>query len=97
MCEVVLTVQHDFGDRTNRKHARIKYTVENYGADWYPEQVNERLGTKLEPARSYKFHAGEVCSIGSGPRIICGIVVSSSLAAASRMAGASASARSLRR
>jgi len=53
--ELVLTVQRDFGDRTNRKHARIKYTVEDYGPDFFREQVEERLGRKLEPARPYKF------------------------------------------
>jgi len=53
--EIILTVQRDFGDRTNRKHARIKYTVEDYGPDFYREQIEERLGYKLEPARPYTF------------------------------------------
>jgi len=55
VCEAVMTVQRDFGDRTNRKHARIKYCVEDYGPDFFREQVEERLGKKLEPARPYKF------------------------------------------
>merc|ERR1719480_255015 len=55
VCEAVLTVQRDFGDRTNRKHARIKYTIEDYGPEFFREQVEERLGKKLEPARSHKF------------------------------------------
>jgi len=53
--EAVLAVQRDFGDRTNRKHARIKYTVEDYGKEWFCERVEAILGKKLEPARPYKF------------------------------------------
>lgn len=37
-----MTVQRDFGDRTNRKHARIKYCVEDYGPEFFREQVEER-------------------------------------------------------
>eukprot|EP00401_Gymnodinium_catenatum_P002106 CAMPEP_0117484504 /NCGR_PEP_ID=MMETSP0784-20121206/14490_1 /TAXON_ID=39447 /ORGANISM="" /LENGTH=962 /DNA_ID=CAMNT_0005279075 /DNA_START=73 /DNA_END=2961 /DNA_ORIENTATION=- len=55
VCEAVLTVQRDFGDRTNRKHARVKYTIEDYGKDWFREQVELALGFKLESARPYKF------------------------------------------
>jgi sulfite reductase (NADPH) hemoprotein beta-component len=59
--EVVMTVQRDFGDRTGRKHARIKYTMEDYGPDFYREQVEARLGKKLEPERPYKFeHRGDL-------------------------------------
>jgi len=57
VCECVMTVSRDFGDRTNRKHARIKYCVEDYGPDFIREQVEERLGKKLGPARPYKFES----------------------------------------
>mmetsp|Transcript_61257 Transcript_61257/g.189829 ORF Transcript_61257/g.189829 Transcript_61257/m.189829 type:complete len:832 (+) Transcript_61257:2-2497(+) len=61
VCEAVLTVARDFGDRTNRKHARIKYTMEDYGPEWYREQVEARLGRRLEPERPYKFeHRGDL-------------------------------------
>jgi sulfite reductase (NADPH) hemoprotein beta-component len=55
VAEAVLAVNRDFGDRTNRKHARVKYTVEDYGKEFYLEQVNAHLGFDLEPARPYKF------------------------------------------
>merc|ERR1711972_1278395 len=55
VCECVMTVQRDFGDRTGRKHARVKYCVEDYGKDWFREQVEDRLGFKLEEARPYTF------------------------------------------
>jgi sulfite reductase (NADPH) hemoprotein beta-component len=55
VCECVLTAQRQFGDRTSRKHARVKYTLEDYGVDFFREQVEERFGKKLEKARPYKF------------------------------------------
>ncbi|MDB4353752.1 NADPH-dependent assimilatory sulfite reductase hemoprotein subunit [Akkermansiaceae bacterium] len=53
--EKVLLVQRDFGDRTNRKHARLKYTIDDRSAEWFLEKVNEYLGYDLEPAREFKF------------------------------------------
>ena len=52
--QAVLTVHRDFGDRTNRKHARLKYVLEEKGVEWFREQVEERAGIKFEPAREYK-------------------------------------------
>jgi sulfite reductase (NADPH) hemoprotein beta-component len=50
-----MLTQRDFGDRTDRKHARIKYTMEDYGVTWFRAQVEERWGQQFEPARDYKF------------------------------------------
>eukprot|EP00931_Biecheleriopsis_adriatica_P086419 TRINITY_DN610_c0_g1_i10.p1 TRINITY_DN610_c0_g1~~TRINITY_DN610_c0_g1_i10.p1 ORF type:complete len:964 (+),score=245.44 TRINITY_DN610_c0_g1_i10:67-2892(+) len=61
VCECIMTVSRDFGDRTGRKHARVKYTVEDYGPEWYKEQVEDRLGFKLEAAKPYRFdHRGDL-------------------------------------
>lgn len=53
--EKVLLVQRDFGDRTNRKHARLKYTIDDRSPEWFLAKVNEYLGYDLEPARAFKF------------------------------------------
>ncbi|MEY5032688.1 MAG: hypothetical protein RL354_1719, partial [Planctomycetota bacterium] len=53
--EAVLTTQRDHGDRTNRKHARLKYTIEDRGIDWFRAEVERRAGIKFEPARPYEF------------------------------------------
>jgi sulfite reductase (NADPH) hemoprotein beta-component len=53
--KAVLTIHRDFGDRTNRKHARLKYVVEERGADWVRAELENRAGFKLEPARPFKF------------------------------------------
>ncbi|MBJ7325824.1 MAG: assimilatory sulfite reductase (NADPH) hemoprotein subunit [Chthoniobacterales bacterium] len=55
IAEKVLMVQRDFGDRTNRKHARLKYTIEDRGIDWFRDQVEKRLGSKLGEPRPYQF------------------------------------------
>jgi sulfite reductase (NADPH) hemoprotein beta-component len=55
VAEKVVLVQRDFGDRANRKHARLKYTIEDRGIDWFRAEVERRLGYALEPARPFRF------------------------------------------
>ncbi len=51
----VLTIHRDFGDRTNRKHARLKYVLEEKGAAWFRQELESRLGYKLADAKPFKF------------------------------------------
>ncbi|HEX6487578.1 MAG TPA: NADPH-dependent assimilatory sulfite reductase hemoprotein subunit [Candidatus Dormibacteraeota bacterium] len=51
VARAVVGVQRDYGDRTNRRHARLKYTVRDHGIDWFREQVETRTGFRLEPTR----------------------------------------------
>ncbi len=53
--KAVLTVHRDFGDRTDRKHARLKYVVAERGVDFVRNEIEQRVGFKLEPPRSYHF------------------------------------------
>ena len=55
IAKAVLTVHRDFGDRTDRKHARLKYVVAERGVDFIRDEVNRRAGITLEPPRHYKF------------------------------------------
>jgi sulfite reductase (NADPH) hemoprotein beta-component len=55
VAKAVLTIHRDFGDRTNRKHARLKYVLEDRGAPWFREEVERRVGIKLENPRPFKF------------------------------------------
>ncbi len=51
----VLGIHRDFGDRTNRKHARLKYVLAERGVDWCRAEVERRAGARLEPPRPFKF------------------------------------------
>lgn len=51
----ILTVQRDFGNRSDRKLARLKYTIDRYGIEWFKSELEKRTGFSLEEARPYKF------------------------------------------
>ncbi|MGD0837186.1 MAG: assimilatory sulfite reductase (NADPH) hemoprotein subunit [Polyangia bacterium] len=55
VAEAVLTTQRDFGDRTNRKHARLKYTIDDRGLEWFKAEVEKRWGHGFAPARPFAF------------------------------------------
>src|SRR6266508_4575259 len=55
VAQAVITIHRDFGDRTERKHARLKYVVQERGVDWIRAEIEQRAGVKLGPARSYHF------------------------------------------
>jgi sulfite reductase (NADPH) hemoprotein beta-component len=55
VAEKVVTVQRDYGDRTNRAHARLKYTIADRGLDWFRNEVESRLGYELGEARPFQF------------------------------------------
>ncbi|MDE2580880.1 MAG: sulfite reductase, partial [Rhodospirillales bacterium] len=55
VAEQVVTVQRDWGDRADRKHARLKYTIERHGLAAFRAELERRLGFVLAPARAYAF------------------------------------------
>ena len=55
VAEKVVTVQRDFGDRTERKHARLKYTIQDRGLVWFRTEVESRLGYTLGTPRRFEF------------------------------------------
>ena len=50
-----VTIHRDFGDRSNRKHARLKYVIAERGPDWFRAELERRAGIKVAPARPYAF------------------------------------------
>ena len=50
-----VTIHRDFGDRSNRKHARLKYLLADRGVDWFRAELERRAGFKLAAARPFKF------------------------------------------
>ena len=55
VAEAIVTIQRDWGDRTNRKHARLKYTLEDRGIDAFRSEIAKRVGKPLEKARPFAF------------------------------------------
>jgi sulfite reductase (NADPH) hemoprotein beta-component len=51
----VLTIQRDYGNRTDRKLARLKYTLDRMGADAFKKELEKRCGFLLEDIRPYTF------------------------------------------
>lgn len=49
--KAVILVQRDHGDRVNRKHARLKYLVDEKGLSWFKAEVEARLGRALDDPR----------------------------------------------
>ncbi|MGG4047476.1 assimilatory sulfite reductase (NADPH) hemoprotein subunit [Paenibacillus favisporus] len=57
LAEKTVTIQRDYGDRSVRKHARFKYTIDDRGIDWFIQELTARLGWELEPARPFHFES----------------------------------------
>lgn len=55
VCENIMLVQRDNGDRKNRKHARLKYTIDDMGVEVFKGKVEELLGYKFEDPRPFEF------------------------------------------
>ena len=55
VAKAVLTIHRDFGDRTDRKHARLKYVVAERGVKFMQDEVNRRAGLTLAPVKPYQF------------------------------------------
>ena len=58
--DAVVTAQRDFGNRADRKRARLKYTIDERGPGWFKSEVERRMGFVFAPAREFRFdHNGD--------------------------------------
>ena len=55
LAEAALTLQRDHGDRSDRAHARFKYTVDDRGLAWTKAGIERRAGFALHPSRGFAF------------------------------------------
>ena len=55
VAEHTVTIQRDFGDRSDRKHARLKYTIDDHGLDWFRDELKRRTGFGLLEAAPFEF------------------------------------------
>lgn len=51
----VLTIQRDYGNRSDRKQARLKYTIDKLGVSWFVQELERRTGFALQSPRDYSF------------------------------------------
>lgn len=47
----IVTIHRDFGDRTNRKHARLKYVLHERGIEWFRQELASRVSFTLHDPR----------------------------------------------
>ncbi len=45
--KAIVSIHRDFGDRTDRRHARLKYVIEDRGIDWFRNELRDRIGFPL--------------------------------------------------
>jgi sulfite reductase (NADPH) hemoprotein beta-component len=51
----IATIQRDYGNRSDRKLARLKYTIDKFGIDWFKNELEKRIGFALEKEHPYFF------------------------------------------
>lgn len=49
LMKAIVATQRDYGDRTDRRHARMKYLIEDWGVDKFRAKVEEYFGQSIEP------------------------------------------------
>ncbi len=53
----VMTIQRDNGNRSDRKLARLKYTIDRMTVEGLKTELEKRCGFKLQPIKPYKFES----------------------------------------
>jgi len=49
LVKAIVATQRDYGDRYNRRHARMKYLLEDWGVDKFRAKVEEYFGKPIQP------------------------------------------------
>lgn len=55
IARAAIEAQRDSGDRADRKHARLKYTIDARGVAWFKAEVERRTGFALQAVRGFEF------------------------------------------
>jgi len=55
VAEKIILVQRDNGNRQNRKLSRLKYTIDNFGIDWFKNEVEKYLGFAFQESKPFNF------------------------------------------
>lgn len=52
--EAIVKIQRDYGDRSERKHARLKYTIDDHGLEWLHDELEKITGYRLSEPRDFR-------------------------------------------
>ncbi len=55
----ILTVFRDFGNREDRRYARLKYLLDSKGIEWFRKEVENRIGYELADPRTLTWHSAD--------------------------------------
>ncbi len=64
MAEAVVTTQRDWGNRTDRKNAKTKYTLERVGLETFKAEVERRAGSNLSRSARMSLPVAAIVSVG---------------------------------
>jgi sulfite reductase (ferredoxin) len=59
VCEAIISIHRDFGNRINRKLARLKYVLDAWGVDKFKQELEVRVGHPLNPPQPLTWHRSE--------------------------------------
>jgi sulfite reductase (NADPH) hemoprotein beta-component len=51
----IVTIQRDYGNRTDRSLARLKYTIDKMGIEFFKSEIAKRTGLPLEKEKNFQF------------------------------------------
>lgn len=51
LVKAIVATQRDYGDRVNRRHARMKYLLEEWGVDKFRSSVEKYFGKRIQPLK----------------------------------------------
>lgn len=70
----IVTIQRDYGNRSDRSLARLKYTVDRLGTEWFKEEIARRTGFALEKNGHSNLWTGKIIMAGFRIRKDSGII-----------------------
>src|SRR5262245_55026539 len=59
IAKAVVSIHRDFGNRENRKLARLKYVMEAWGVERFRQELERRVGESLQPPRRLTWHSAD--------------------------------------
>jgi len=73
--EEIVKIQRDNGNRSDRKTARLKYTIDRLGLDWFVNELQKRLGWELQPVQPFHFESNSDRLAGLKRKAVPGIIL----------------------